>query len=475
MTRRQAGILVRISDDKAADAAGVARQEADCRALAERHEWDVAEVYVENDTSAFKRRTVRLPDGSTGLRVLRPAFRRLLDDVATGAIDAVIGYDLDRVARDPRDLEDLIDVVERTKVPTKAVTGSLDLSNDSGVTMARVMVAVANKSSRDTARRVSRKHAELAASGRTGGGGIRSFGYQRDGRTLDPVEAAALCEMAKMALAGASLGDMAKWLDGQGIPPVQGGERWNRRSVHTALTKPRNAGLRVYQGEIVGKAEWPAILPEDTWREVMSILNDRRTGTTNVLKRWLSGVLLCGHCGKVLQGAQSAYGGRYWCNSSKGGCGRIAVNQPKAEEAVEAMLLGYLARPDVMAELRAEGSSRTSDRAREELKADQQQLKDLASLWAARSITTDEYMQARGDIQERVAGWSGVLRAALPEPVRVLASGDVERKWSAMTARQRQQVAKCVFPSGIRVQPSEGNRFRGFDVDRLVPLDWQAS
>ena len=42
--------------------------------------------------------------------------------------------------------------VETHKIPTAAVTGSLDLSTDSGITMARIMVAIANKSSRDTAR-----------------------------------------------------------------------------------------------------------------------------------------------------------------------------------------------------------------------------------------------------------------------------------------------------------------------------------
>jgi DNA invertase Pin-like site-specific DNA recombinase len=157
-----AGAYVRISDDRAGDAAGVGRQEADCRALAERRGWTVADVYTENDTSAFKRRKVRLPDGSTALRVDRPAFRKLLADLSSGAVGALVAYDLDRIARDPRDLEDLIDVVETHKIPTAAVTGSLDLSNDSGVTMARIAVAIANKSSRDTSRRVARKHLELA-------------------------------------------------------------------------------------------------------------------------------------------------------------------------------------------------------------------------------------------------------------------------------------------------------------------------
>ncbi|MDQ3480180.1 MAG: recombinase family protein, partial [Actinomycetota bacterium] len=50
----RAAILVRISDDRAGDAAGVGRQEKDARALAERLGWQVGEVIIENDVSAYK-------------------------------------------------------------------------------------------------------------------------------------------------------------------------------------------------------------------------------------------------------------------------------------------------------------------------------------------------------------------------------------------------------------------------------------
>ena len=39
---------------------GVDRQEADCRAYAAAHGWEVAAVFRENDTSAFKQRTITL-------------------------------------------------------------------------------------------------------------------------------------------------------------------------------------------------------------------------------------------------------------------------------------------------------------------------------------------------------------------------------------------------------------------------------
>ncbi|MFF8374275.1 recombinase family protein [Streptomyces lydicus] len=40
--------------------------------------------------------------------VLRPESRQVLADLAHGVIDGVIFYDLDRLVRQPRDLEDLL-------------------------------------------------------------------------------------------------------------------------------------------------------------------------------------------------------------------------------------------------------------------------------------------------------------------------------------------------------------------------------
>jgi site-specific DNA recombinase len=473
MTVRCAAIYVRISDDKAEDAAGVARQEADCRALAERQGWTVGEVYIENDTSAYKRKTVRLPDGSTGLRVIRPAFRQMLDALASGALDAVVGYDLDRIARDPRDLEDLIDVVESRKIPTRAVTGSLDLGNDAGITMARVMVAIANKSSRDSSRRIARKHLELAEQGKTGGGGIRSFGYERDGLTVNPAEAQVLRQIADRLLGGSSLVGVAEWLNDSDVPTVRGG-RWQNRSVHAVITKPRVAGLRVHCGEIVGDAVWPGIIDRDTWERLLLVLAARAQGSTNTMQRWLSSLLRCGKCGHPLTGSQQARGRgpRYWCATPRGGCGGIGVDAHKSEAHVEKMLLAYLSRPDIINDLRAITSSQSVDQAREEARADEAQLQELAGLWAARSLTTPEYLRARKDIEERLARSRSLVRAALPGVVRELVAGDVQQAWRRYAPAQRREVARAVLPSGIRVDPSTQGSLKGFDSRRLVPLDW---
>ncbi|NUQ95600.1 MAG: recombinase family protein [Streptomyces sp.] len=463
---QRAILLVRISDDREGEGLGVGRQEADGRRHAELVGWNIAEVIVENDTSAFKRRRVKLPDGTTALRVVRPGLRRSLSLLSSGERDGLMAYDLDRYTRDPRDLEDLIDLVEQQHVPVTSVTGSLRLDTDADVTMARVMVAVANKSSRDTSRRVARKHEELANQGKPGGGGARRFGYERDGITVKPDEADAIKTMAQMVMAGSSYYDVAKYLNANGPRPVSA-EQWSQRSVESILTGPRIAGLRVFRGEVVGAATWPAIIERGLWDELQAAITNhmghRRRGK-QTFKRWLTGLLFCSLCENRLTG----WGSEYWCATPKGGCGGIAINAEKVEAEIERQLLAYLANPIVLARLRDAVSESSIATARADAAADELQLKELAGMWARRDLSFAEYQEARAIIAERLEQSRSLATSALPGIVRPLLA-DPAGGWAGLTAQGKREVAAAVTP-GFRVTRSkEGKKF--FDPDRLVPIE----
>jgi site-specific DNA recombinase len=242
-----------------------------------------------------------LPGGrkrDTALRTWRPGFRRLVTMIVAGEVDGVIAYDLDRTARDPRDLEDLIDAVEsrRPRVPVQSVTGSLRLANDADIAMARVMVAMANKSSRDTARRVSRKRQEQAANGAFGGG-HRPYGYAADGMTVIDAEAAEIRRWAGMILSGVSLRHVAEDARERGVKTVRGAQ-WQASVIRDILTSRRVAGLAQHQGEVTGDAQWPAILPREQSEALWLLLLNpaRRTTTGNTPRHLLSLIARCGAC-----------------------------------------------------------------------------------------------------------------------------------------------------------------------------------
>jgi site-specific DNA recombinase len=300
VTPKRAVLLTRISDARNGDTAGVTDQEADLRKRAAQLGWGIVKVIPENNTSAFKRRTVVLPDGNKALRTYRPGFREALELLQSGQADGLLALDLDRIARDPRDLEDLIDVVEsrRPRIPVESVTGSLRLANDADVSMARVMVAIANKSSRDTARRVSRARLRQAEEGHPRHGGLRPFGYEPGGLVIRESEAIEIRRAADAILAGVSLRQVTADLRRRGVQTVTG-VPWSTGTWKDILLRPRNAGLVVYAGEIVEgvTAAWQAILPRETWEAVVSVLTDpnRRTSPGNT-PRWLGSLIYrCGH------------------------------------------------------------------------------------------------------------------------------------------------------------------------------------
>ena len=141
----RAGIYVRIIDDRTDQHAGVQRQEADCRQLAESRGWGVVAVYEDNDLSAYRGKE-------------RPAYLRLLEGLKAGEIDAVVVWHLDRLHCHPKELEEFFETCDGPGVGDLAtVTGDVDLSTGDGRFQARILGAVARKESDDKSRRIRRK------------------------------------------------------------------------------------------------------------------------------------------------------------------------------------------------------------------------------------------------------------------------------------------------------------------------------
>src|SRR5204862_6165728 len=114
---------------------------------------------------------------------------------------------------------------------------------------ARIMVTMANKSSRDTARRVAAARERLA--GQSYGGGCRPYGYRHDPdaeqyrRTLIivPAEEKVIRQAADDILdRGISLKAIARDLREQRERTVTGAP-WSAETLREALIKPAVAGL----------------------------------------------------------------------------------------------------------------------------------------------------------------------------------------------------------------------------------------
>ncbi|MEE3126065.1 MAG: recombinase family protein [Actinomycetota bacterium] len=171
-------IYTRISADIEGLGLGVARQREDCESLAATLGWPVAQVYSDNDVSAYSGKP-------------RPEYQRMLDDLREGNVDAVIVYHPDRLTRRPLELEQFIQALDAAKVRhVKFVTGDADFTTGDGLLVLRMLAAVAAAESASKSRRVKRKQEQNAAAGKPHRASTRPFGYESDHVTVRPDEAA---------------------------------------------------------------------------------------------------------------------------------------------------------------------------------------------------------------------------------------------------------------------------------------------
>lgn len=483
ITPRNALILARISDARDGDEHGVTGQVANARKLARRIDWKVGptatHVIIENDTSAFKRRKIAVPGHDRPLlRTVRPEFRRALDMLWDGRADGVIAIDLDRVARDPRDLEDLIDVVEaRTpRLPVESLTGSLRLANDADITMARVMVAVGNKASRDTKRRVEDSQRARAADGKYRGTGKRPFGYESDGVTVAPVEAAEIVSAAEAIIAGVSLRSLTASLQNREVPTVTGAA-WSTGTLRDILLRARNAGLAVYRGEVVGKAEWSAIMPEETWRAVVAVLTDpaRRTSPGNAPQHLGSLIYLCGTCNNGATVAIS--GGRqsrsYVCRD---GSHLRRIAKP-IDDLVRDVLCARLAKKDAVELLMAPQAGRPDTAAlRAEAASLGELLNEQARLHARKVITTAQLEAGSGELQGRLRAIEAEIEAAsVIDPLAGIAGRpDALEVWEDMPLERQRGIVRTLLTVTILPRQTQGRLPGGGYVDMsAIDIDWK--
>lgn len=207
---KRAAVYLRISLDRTGDEAAVDRQLEDCLAIiAQRGRTQAGEPYVDNSVSASKR------------DVRRPSYDRLVADYEAGAFDAIDCYDLDRLTRQPRQLEDWIDAAQESGLIIVTANGEADLSTDGGRMFARVKAAVARSEIERKGARHRRANEQRVGSGRPHAG-RRRYGYELDGETPRDDEAAIVRRCFEQIASGASLRSVVAGLIADHVPPGTG-------------------------------------------------------------------------------------------------------------------------------------------------------------------------------------------------------------------------------------------------------------
>lgn len=382
-------------------------------------------------------------------------------------MEAVVVYHADRLHRHPRELEDFIDLCQRTKTQLATVSGDVDLSTHEGQLIARIQGEVARKESDDKSRRIRRKHEELANAGEVSGGGGRPYGYETNKRTTRPGEAEVIRECARRALAGDSLRSICADLNERGVTSATG-KQWTSQAMRRMLMSGRISGQREHRGEIVAKAAWPAI-----------VMEARRSSCAPSASRsyLLTRLLRCSHCGGVLVARPRGDGTRrYVCASGPGfgGCGKTTVIADPLEQFIAAGVLHRLESPRLPEAITRTPNGAGGSEWQEEVDRTQAKLDELAELWAEGAITRGEWLKARGPIEKRQTLGKKKLAALNRATALVPFIGDAKRvreQWQTMTLSRQHQIVAALLDHVV-VGPARRG-YNRFDESRLRPV-WRA-
>jgi len=298
-------MYLRVSLDDTGEEQAIRRQREDCTKIIQQRGWTLIGEYVDNSISASDARKVR------------PGYDQLVKDYEAGKFGALVCWDLDRLTRQPRQLEDWIDAAQDRGLLIVTANGEADLTTDAGIMFAGIKAQVARAEVKRKGARQARAQQQRAEQGRPAKG-IRPTGYALDG-TIIPAEAAIIRRIFDRFTRGESLKGIAADLERDGVPTRRGG-RWSSSSVSSVLRNARYAGRSVYKGEDVGEGNWKPLVSQAQYDAAQARLADPRRktrGESTARKHLGSGLYYCS-CGLRVRSSSGLGNGlnRYTCRNA---------------------------------------------------------------------------------------------------------------------------------------------------------------
>lgn len=445
------GAYTRLSEDRYGTATACERQLHDAEAYAARVGGEICATYRDNDLSGWKRDLVR------------PDLDRLLDDIEHRAIDVLLVWKFDRLTRQSRQLEPILDACDDYGVELRSVTEPVDTSTRFGKMGVRQAVMYAQYESDVKSDRALSKHQELVRLGLSNGG-ARCFGYEKGHRALCESEAGLVRDAAQRVLEGESLSSIARDWGKAGVVGTTG-KPWRAAHLGRLLRNPRLIGQRVYKGTTVGEAVWPAILSPSVFESVGRVLAETpRASKSTKPKHWLTGMLTCSKCGARMGARANFKRPAYGCLRQRGGCNGTFIATAWLEPLVAEMLFAYLDGPALAGVLASgdEGGPLVDFSREEEL------LARIDHKVSVGEISTERWEKMSTEIQGRL----DAARAALVSRSAVAAytgrGDELRESWPTLSLERRRAVlGACV--ETITILPGRPG-VHGPQPERVVPV-----
>ncbi|KAA0271018.1 MAG: recombinase family protein, partial [Chloroflexi bacterium] len=258
------------------------RLEAYCKSQG----WDVYRVYEDGGYSAET--------------LNRPALKDMLRDIASGKVQRVIAYKIDRLTRSVKDFHALMEIFEKSNVCFVSVTQSIDTSTPTGRLMRNILLDFAQFEREMTADRTRDKLHQRAQKGMWNGG-TAPYGYGKKDKKLvvNPEEAKVVRFMFQQFADDPNLARMRAELHRRGWLTRAGG-KWGKAVLHHILRNPVYCGETRFL-EHTYKGEHESIVDETLFKRVQTAPPNRTHERTRIQRTFLlKGLAKCGDCGSFL-------------------------------------------------------------------------------------------------------------------------------------------------------------------------------
>ncbi len=289
---------------------------------------EIVEFYTDKDYSG----------GNTN----RPAFKRLLQDLKYGHINAVIVTELSRISRDVKDFCNFWEFAKLHNATFISLKENFDTTTPIGEMMVIQAISFAQFERKTIVTRIkdgARARAERGLSV----GGQRVMGYdlhptKRGHLLVNEKEAATVRYIFDKFLELGSLAKTRDYLNDGGFRTKAyltkadraiGGNLWGCSSLLQLLTNHKfvgkvqvnTANRDVPDSEVapherykIVEASWPSIISEEIFQRVQVQLEDNKFSTKHSKHLYrLAGLIECGICGKELSGqSANGKGGKYF-------------------------------------------------------------------------------------------------------------------------------------------------------------------
>lgn len=453
------------------------RQIADCKAELERRGLTMGKVFQDPNLSAWKR------------GVSRPGWNSLLKRLdSREAPDGVIVWKLDRFMRRVEDLVHLRNLAKEGFSILTCMEGSYDFERNYTATLIRVHIN--EESSKDTSDRVKRGILASRINGKAHTG-PRAFGWPaapKEGEEptspeLVDQERKAIAEGVRRYLKDDELNVIGRDWNEHGILTATGGQ-WNGQLVRQMLARARNFGLIEHNGEIIGTLDEEPAAHRDPKRarELYDLVHAKMAGAKRGRpvsdKRLLTGIALCGNCGRHINSRTRA--GRYYTDGQPRvmyycpwprGCGKVSIAQPDTDLALEAFVVKRLADPKHASQIAAQAQAvRDIDEQIAEIRETQNMLDDRLlkheidrDRWDRMNAPLAKQLE---ELRERAA------QAEAPDPTLTVpgAQAAVRNRWKRAETPERRALLKAALGTRkLFIDPvPEGRHWRQVKVsDRL--------